>query len=115
MSIGQRIKASRKEMGISQLELAQKVGLSQPTLSDLENDMSKGSVKLASIAKALNVRPYWLETGRGTSSASDSNEPSETTGFSSEALDVAKAFDLIKSPAQKAAVLAQLRAFGVLD
>lgn len=115
MSIGQRIKASRVSAKMSQYELAKKVGLSQPTLSDLENDMSKGSVKLASIAKALNVRPFWLETGRGSSNLDLNEEHFDRPDISAEAMEVAQAFDSIKSSVQRNAVLAQLRAFGVLD
>lgn len=111
MSIGQRIKAARKAAGISQADLAQRVGIKQPTLSDLENDMSKGSTKLASIAKALGVRPYWLETGKGPSDGT-AEEEHLPSSLSDEAVAVAIAFDALKLPAQRAAVLAQLRAFG---
>jgi phage repressor protein C with HTH and peptisase S24 domain len=90
------------------------VGIRQPTLSDLENDMSKGTTKLASIAKALNVRPYWLETGKGPMSAEALEDPLDPT-VSADAMRVAKAFDLLQSDAQREAVLTQLRAFGVLE
>lgn len=115
MSIGQRIKASRKAAGMSQLELAQRVGLRQPTLSDLENDTSKGSGKLASIAHVLNVRSFWLETGRGPSSLDEAETLIDSLGISAEALEIAKAFDRLQIPAQKAAIRAQLAAFGTLN
>ena len=71
MTVGSRIKEARRYLGLSQSELAKKVGLTQATLSDLESDKSKGSSRLASIAHALKVRPYWLETGRGSALADD--------------------------------------------
>ncbi|WP_332848689.1 helix-turn-helix domain-containing protein [Massilia sp. S19_KUP03_FR1] len=82
MSIGQRIKESRRAQRLSQSELAQKVGLTQATLSDLENDKSKGTARIASIATALKVRPLWLETGRGAPTLDDSYDGarSEVTG-----------------------------------
>lgn len=72
MSIGQRIKQSRRALGLSQSQLAARVGLTQATLSDLENEKSKGTNKVASIAAALKVRPLWLETGRGVPSDDES-------------------------------------------
>lgn len=112
MSIGQRIKHARKQIGMSQAELAQKVGIKQPTLSDLENDMSKGTTKLASIAKVLRVRPYWLETGKGPGEAEVDDNDSDYATLSDEALAVAIAFESLELPAQREAILAQLRAFG---
>ena len=112
MSIGQRIKHARKQIGISQAELAQKVGIKQPTLSDLENDMSKGTTKLASIAKVLRVRPYWLETGKGPNDAETADNAGDSATLSDEAIAVATAFDSLALPAQREAILAQLRAFG---
>lgn len=70
MSIGQRLKLARKESGLTQKELAAKVGISQPTLSDLEKGESKGTGFIASLAAALGVNALWLETGRGTKSPS---------------------------------------------
>lgn len=75
MSIGQRIKESRRVLGMSQSDLAKKVGLTQATMSDLENDKSKGTARIGSIATALKVRALWLETGRGLpNSEGDSDE-----------------------------------------
>lgn len=115
MSIGQRIKESRKTAGLSQKDLAEKVGLTQPTLSDLENDMSKGSGKLASIAHALNVRPFWLETGRGTSALDKAEAMASNNELSVNALEIAQAFDRLNTTTQQEAIRAQLRAFGVLN
>lgn len=82
MSIGQRIKNSRKALGLSQAALAGKVGLTQATLSDLENDKSKGSGKIASIASALRVRSFWLETGRGSPEMDESDESASVEAIS---------------------------------
>ncbi len=65
MSIGERVREARKEAGLTQKQLADKVGVSQPALSELENGDSYGTTKLAAMASALNVSALWLETGRG--------------------------------------------------
>lgn len=80
MSIGQRVKKARTALGLSQAALASKVGITQATLSDLENDKSKGSAKLASIANSLRVRSFWLETGRGSP---ELEEEEPASGFGS--------------------------------
>ena len=65
MTIGQRIKAARLEAGIRQQELAAKVGIKQPTLSELENGDSSGSSYLPAIAAALGLNALWLQTEKG--------------------------------------------------
>lgn len=65
MSIGERVREARKEAGITQQQLADKVGVSQPALSELENGDSYGTTRLAAIASVLGVSALWLETGRG--------------------------------------------------
>lgn len=65
MSIGTRIKLLRKEAKLSQIELAERVGLKQSTISDLEVGKSTGTTYLAQIAQVLGVNALWLETGKG--------------------------------------------------
>lgn len=53
--LGIRIKRKREKMGMSQIELAARVGLSTQHISNVENDRSKiGLDKLVAIANALN-------------------------------------------------------------
>jgi transcriptional regulator with XRE-family HTH domain len=65
MSIGERIRAARKRAGMTQPELAKKVGMKQATLSQLETGESKTTRLIGSIAHHLGVNALWLETGRG--------------------------------------------------
>lgn len=65
MNIGERVREARKEKGMTQKDLASKVGITQPTLSDLEKGESTATSHIAKIASALEVSPLWLETGRG--------------------------------------------------
>ena len=50
------IKERREQLGISQKELAEKVGISQSVLGDIEQCRSKPSIDTAlKIAEALNI------------------------------------------------------------
>lgn len=61
----QRLKDAREARGLTQAQVAEKVGMSQPSYSDLERGDSNGSTLLPQIAFVLGVRPYWLATGAG--------------------------------------------------
>lgn len=61
--IGERVQLRRKELGISQTELARRVGIASSSISELENGKSKSSVHLATMADVLGVSALWLETG----------------------------------------------------
>lgn len=65
MNIGDRVREARKEKGLSQGQLATRIGIRQPTLSDLENGESASTSHIAKIASVLEVSALWLETGRG--------------------------------------------------
>lgn len=72
---GERVKARRLELDLSQTELANKAGLTQPTISGLEKNRSHSSGSLASIARVLGVSALWLETGMGDMVPSHPEEP----------------------------------------
>lgn len=61
--IGKRVKARREELGISQTVLAKRIGVSGPSLSQLESGKIKRSRRLAKLAAVLKVSPEWLEGG----------------------------------------------------
>lgn len=77
MTIGQRIKATREEIPLTQKALARKVGIAQPTLSELENGGSVGSKHLTQIAEALGVSASWLQSGNGPKHPIKSISPKE--------------------------------------
>lgn len=66
MSIGSRIKEARLAAKLTQKALAQKVGMAQASLSELETGESQSTTLIASLAAALGVNALWLETGKGT-------------------------------------------------
>lgn len=60
MTVGQRIKAARKKVGMTQAELAQKLGISYVGISQWENDLRKPKIEtIQRIAAALGVE--WNE------------------------------------------------------
>ncbi len=64
-TITDRIKKRAKELNITQVELARKVGKTKGAI----NQWFKGATKpngsnLLALAKALDVTPEWLETGK---------------------------------------------------
>jgi transcriptional regulator with XRE-family HTH domain len=65
MNVGERVRQARKEKGMTQGDLASKVGIRQPTLSELEKGESNSTAHIAKLAAALGVSALWLETGRG--------------------------------------------------
>ena len=64
MNIAERLKQARINAGFKQNELAKKAGVSQGTIANIENGIRKQPRQLLSIAKALDVDPEWLESGR---------------------------------------------------
>lgn len=65
-SLADRLKWARKRAKLSQQRLADAVGMTQPTYSELESGRSKTTSLVASLADALNVRALWLERGTGS-------------------------------------------------
>jgi transcriptional regulator with XRE-family HTH domain len=63
---GERIKARRKELGLTQVELARLLGINQSSLSELENGESQmpKSDNLMKLAKVPRVSQAWIMTGK---------------------------------------------------
>lgn len=78
MIIGERIAALMKEQGVSQGELARRVGVKQPTIFKLIHDNKTGSAHLHKVARELGTTPAFL-TGETDDPLSDiPNEPDLT-------------------------------------
>lgn len=57
---GERLRALRKKMRLSQGELGERVGLSQGAISDLERGIAMETNKLLDLARVCGVSPDWL-------------------------------------------------------
>lgn len=70
MSIGDRVKARRIELGLKQNELADKVGTTQQSIEQLENGKTKRPRYLPELSKVLMVdQDYLLNGGAGSNVA----------------------------------------------
>jgi len=63
-----RLKIARKAARRTQAEVADGVGIKQPTYNQLETGKSQGSKHLVQIADFLGVSATWLATGKGNMS-----------------------------------------------
>lgn len=117
-TLAARLSWARSKMGISQEVLARMAGVSQSTIGNLEAGTRLTARRIAAIANALEVDSYWLSEGKGSPNIAQPSSPHPSADItqnpSAEAIRIAKAFDQLNTSAQKEAVRAQLRAFGVL-
>lgn len=61
MTIGERIRAARKKAGLTQMELADKMGVTEPAIRAIEIRTKSPRVDtIERIASALGVSPAWL-------------------------------------------------------
>lgn len=66
MTLAQRIKNIRKELGLNQTEFAQKIGITQTSLSQIEGEKNGISYDVfKAIVAEFNVNPMWLMDGLG--------------------------------------------------
>lgn len=63
MTFSERLKFAMEMRGLTQAQLAESIGVSQPSIWKLVSGSSKGSKKIVEIAYALGVTPKWLLTG----------------------------------------------------
>jgi transcriptional regulator with XRE-family HTH domain len=72
LSIGDRIREARKQVGFSQMDLARKVGVTQPAVANWESGVhDPRRLMLAKIADALMVSPDWLASGARSPAEAD--------------------------------------------
>jgi transcriptional regulator with XRE-family HTH domain len=105
MNWNKRMKEARENAGITRLSLAKSVGVSPPTVTDWESGEIKkiDGENLLKAAATLNVSAEWIMFGTKRKSTT-----------SDQAKAVAEAFDQLTDVAQKDAIVAMLRAWGVL-
>lgn len=97
-----RIQEAMAEAGLKQIDIAQYIGVSPPTISELIAGKSKSSKHLPKIAKLLGVRALWLDTGKGPRYESSD----ELNSSESEVLRFWRKFP----PSSRRIILAQMQA-----
>ena len=114
-TFGDRVAAGREALGLSQKQLARKLGVATKTIDSWEHDISEPRAnKLQMLAGILNVSMPWLLTGEG-----DGVPHPEAGVTSSEVADVLTELRMLKTQlvqsADRVAVLEKrLRAAQVL-
>jgi SOS-response transcriptional repressor LexA len=63
-TLGQRIKARRKDLGLSQGKLGELAGLDQTVISKLERGDVQETSRIAELASVLRCDALWLATGK---------------------------------------------------
>jgi transcriptional regulator with XRE-family HTH domain len=64
-TIGERLRSAREALGLTQAEVADKAGVRQGTIGNIEADLRQAPRELLAIAAAVNLSPDYLKTGRG--------------------------------------------------
>jgi transcriptional regulator with XRE-family HTH domain len=64
-TLAERLRWARERRGLSQQELAQRIGLRQSAIGNLESGARQRPRDQRKLAEALGVNELWLETGRG--------------------------------------------------
>lgn len=64
-TFAERLNAAMTAAGVSQGQLAEMVGMSQPAIQKMTSGKTNGSRKMVELANALKVRPEWLSSGIG--------------------------------------------------
>ncbi len=112
-TIGDRIKERREELGWSQVELAQRAGVSAGTIGNLEAGLRLRPRGIVGLAATLGVHAHWLETGTGPRLIDDkpSARPAPPAGSVSllEALAAMERHLLLLPPQERDAVASALQ------
>lgn len=62
-TLAERVRASRKQRGLSQIQLAAAIGVAQSTIADIERGRNARSKYTPAIAAAFSVDAIWLSEG----------------------------------------------------
>src|SRR5690554_3302602 len=71
----QRIVIARKEAGLSEAELARRIGVSQSALHEFLKSKTDGHKKILEIARATGFRPEWLQWGELPRKPGEAQQP----------------------------------------
>jgi len=81
-TFGDRVAGAREAAGMTQAQLARRLGVKKTTLSGWEQDMSEPRAnKLSMMAGLLNVSIVWLLTGEGDGMSAPEDEAVSSPDF----------------------------------
>lgn len=117
--IGAWVRAARRHWNHSQEDLGDAMGLTKGNISAWENNRHSPSIQQLTRVSEITGFPMPEEILQHYPGGSKAplvlhKEEAKPDSLSQQAMEIAKAFDSLQNPAQKMAVIMQLRAFGVL-
>ena len=65
-TLGERLRVSRKKAGYTQKEAADSIGITQASISDLENGETQRTKYIIRFSQLYKVNPVWLSEGAGS-------------------------------------------------
>ncbi len=71
MALADRLRQRRKQLKLTQAQLAEKAGMTQQTVQQLETRKVLSTGRIVDLAAALGVRPEWLAEEKGPMQGSD--------------------------------------------
>lgn len=83
MELKDRLKYARKRAELTQSELAERAGIKQASVSEIERGLSRTSAYLVKIATVCGVDPLWLAEGTGSPDAGERTTDREEARLSS--------------------------------
>ncbi|CAI1820061.1 transcriptional regulator, y4mF family [Serratia fonticola] len=81
MTLAERLKIAMKTAGLTQVALAEKVGVSQATIQKLTSGKAKTTNFLLPISRALEVNPDWLDSEIGPMRDPVASTPSPDSSY----------------------------------
>lgn len=102
-TLGDRLRWARERRGYSQQDLAERVGVRQSTIGNLESGARRRPRDQRKLADALGVNELWLETGRGPRD----RDVGDTARLSEDETDLVLAYRILDG-AHRAELLADV-------
>lgn len=110
ITLGQRVLARRKELGLTQRDAAKLAGVAHVTISQWERDETQPAGKrLFALAKALQCNPTWLMFGDSDKIPETPSLTPKPTELSATHQELIELFDSLPESEQQAQ-LSELRA-----
>lgn len=105
-TFGDRVAGAREQAGMTQSQLARRLGVKKATVIGWENDVSEPRAnKLSMLAGILNVSIVWLLTGEGEGANVPGNEDSAAPEMSAILAEFRAIRSEMRSNAERAARL----------
>lgn len=105
-TFGDRVAGAREAAGMTQAQLARRLGVKKATVAAWENDLSEPRAnKLSMMAGLLNVSIMWLLTGEGDGMTAPADEAQPAADFAQVLAELREIRAAMRANAERAARL----------